>query len=105
MQGITGHAFGMEHALHLVHPNGFATIGILLYFMINRLKCARAMMLRPVKFNTSAYPWASKPNQSWLNNTIVINKMIIVAILREIMYDLIVCKCNEGEKYELYSYF
>src|SRR5215831_2790804 len=72
----------MEHLFDLTHPNCFAAILIFFNIKINRFKSRRTMMLWPVKFNTTRYPWTGKANQCRLYYPVIINKMIIVCFIK-----------------------
>src|SRR5690606_35553686 len=59
---ITGKPFDPFHAeytFYLIAPNGYTPIGVLFDIGICRQESALTVMLWPVKFDASGYPWSS----------------------------------------------
>ena len=75
IEGETLSAFGSAHPLHFATPDSLAAIGIVLYMDISGQICGRTMVLRPIKFYTSANPRSSQTYQCRLYYFIEIYKM------------------------------
>ena len=67
----------MKHILVFTHNNRCAAILIFKKSIVHLVKGARAMVLRPVKFNAAANPRPRKSYKGRLDNLIVIYKVIV----------------------------
>ena len=73
----TCHSLLMKHTFHFIHPYRDASVGIFLNSRIHGHISTGAMMLRPVKFDTTRNPRSCKSHQSRLYHMIIINKMTL----------------------------
>ena len=77
-QRETGHTFLMEHPLHLVGPDGHASVRILLDFEIDRKEGARTVMLGPVELDSTGNPGSGKAYERRLDDPVVIDEMALL---------------------------
>ena len=73
----TCHSLLMKHTFHFIYPYRDASVGIFLNSRIHGHISTGAMMLRPVKFDTTRNPRSCKSHQSRLYHMIIINKMTL----------------------------
>src|SRR6266496_1289050 len=86
VEAETMHSFGMEHALDLRAPDGFATICILLNHPIQGIECAGTVVLRPVELYPARNPWTCQTHQCRLDDAVVIDKVIAIGLVKRHLY-------------------
>src|ERR1043165_4561211 len=62
MQADTMHPFHAGHRIVVAAPYSFRAIGVFFDADVDRQKCRRTMMLRPIELDTSTDPRACQPN-------------------------------------------
>ena len=74
-------SFCSIHLIHIVAQHRCATIFIFLNLIINWKEGSRAVMLRPVKLNTTRDPRAGQADKCRFDDVIVIDKIITVCLV------------------------
>ncbi len=81
VQGKAVGAPGVKHALDFRTPDSPAAVRILDDAPVQWIKGARAMVLRPVEFDTTRDPGTGQPHQGRLDDPVVIHKMIAIGLI------------------------
>ena len=74
-QGEAGHAFLVEHFLHLAHPYGHRTVGIVGNGGVDGHEGRWTVMLGPVELDATADPRTGEAHQCGFHHVVVIHEM------------------------------
>ena len=77
-QRKAGHAFLMEHTLHLVDPNRHASILVLHNVAVNGQISGGTVVLGPVKLDAARYPRACQSHECGLDDVVVVHEINLV---------------------------
>lgn len=77
----TYHAFQSKHRVVLAQPNSIAPAVVLLDIGMNWHVSGGAVMLWPLKLNTTRYPWPQQPYQSRLDDILSVEEVILVGLI------------------------
>ena len=81
MQADAVHAFHSRHRIVIAAPDGFRAIGMLLDLEVRGQKRGRPMMLRPIEFNATGYPWPRQADKRGLDYRLVIDEVIAIGLI------------------------
>ncbi|MOA10641.1 hypothetical protein D3C78_1305400 [compost metagenome] len=69
------------HTVDFTYPYRRAPIFIFLQAILYWSERIRTVMLRPVELDASRYPWTGKTDESRLDNTVIVHKIIVIRFI------------------------
>ena len=81
VKGEARHALCAEHVFNFPYDHSGGTVCIAEIGVVNRVKRARPVVLRPVKFNAAGNPRPGKTDERRFDNVIIVDKIVTVRFI------------------------